>query len=63
MSERMKEFIVGAIATVVFAVVMGGCIYHCTSAEYWYAGMHDSECETSGYGNCGCYDRFMEREK
>jgi hypothetical protein len=63
MSEKVKDFLLGALFVIVLSVVMGGCLWYGTSAEVWYAGMHDSECETSGYGNCGCYDRFMEREK
>lgn len=64
MSERMKEFIVGIIATLVFTVAMGGCLYHSTSAEAWYAGMHDGECENTLHGEkCRCYERFLEREK
>jgi hypothetical protein len=62
MKEKVKNFVVGVIMLIILMVIMGGCLYHATSAESWYAGMHDSKCETAGYGECGCYDRFMERE-
>lgn len=61
MSERMKEFIVGVIATVIFAVTVGGCLYHCTSPEYWYAGMHTEGCD--GTDNCGCYEKLIQMDK
>lgn len=61
---KIKDFIWGVIAAIVFAVIMGGCLYHCTSAEYWYAGMHDAECENTLRGEkCYCYERFIESDK
>lgn len=64
MSNKVKDFICGAIAAAVFAVIMGGCIYHATSPEAWYAGMHDAECENTLHGEkCHCYERFIEAEK
>ena len=61
MSEKVKDFIVGAIAVIIFAVVMGGCLYHCTSAEYWYAGEHTEGCD--GTDNCGCYEKLVQMDK
>lgn len=61
MSERMKDFVVGVIVTVIFAVVMGGCLYHSTSAEYWYAGEHTEGC--NGSNDCGCYEKLVKMDK
>ena len=45
----------------VLSVVLGyGCMMYCTSAEVWYSGMHDEECEGE---NCKCYQRFLANEK
>lgn len=64
MSEKVKDFLLGTIVFIVFSVIMGGCLWYGTSAEMWYAGMHDSECENTMYGEkCHCYERFLEKEK
>lgn len=64
MSDKVKEFIVGAIAFIILSVIMGGCLWYGTSAKVWYAGMHDSECENTLRGEkCHCYERFIESEK
>lgn len=64
MSNKVKDFLLGALLIIVLSTVIGGCIWHGTSAEYWYAGMHDSECEKTLYGEkCHCYERFIEAEK
>lgn len=62
--DKIKDFIFGTIFVIVIALVMGGCIWYGTSAEVWYAGMHDAECENALHGEkCHCYERFLEREK
>lgn len=64
MSERVKEFLLGALFVIVMSVIMGGCLYYGTSAEVWYAGMHDSQCENTLRGEkCHCYERFVEADK
>lgn len=64
MSNRVKDFIYGVIAIIVLTVVMGGCLYHATSPEVWYAGKHDSKCENTLYDEeCHCYERFLEADR
>ena len=65
----MKKFLKEALQLTIFSVVMGALmfcfIWYATSPEVWYANMHDSECESTleSAENCGCYDRFLEKEK
>lgn len=61
MSERMKEFLVGVIVTIAFTAIIGGCLYHATSPEVWYAGMHTEGCD--GTDNCGCYEKLIQMDK
>ena len=61
MSNKVKDFLLGALLVIVLSVVMGGCLYHCTSAEYWYAGMHTEGCD--GTDNCGCYEKLIQMDK
>lgn len=58
---KIKDFILGVIATVVFAVIMSCCLYHCTSAEYWYAGEHTEWC--NGSNDCGCYEKLVKMDR
>lgn len=64
MPNKVKDFLLGALFVIVLSVIMGGCLYHATSPESWYAGMHDAECENTLRGEkCHCYERFIEAEK
>lgn len=64
MSNKVKDFIYGVIAVIILTAAMGGCLYHATSPESWYAGMHDSKCGNTLYGEkCHCYERFLEADK
>lgn len=56
----MKETVYAIIAFVTLPLIIGGCVYIGTSPEHWYAGQHDSMCET---GKCGCYQRALERDR
>lgn len=66
MSEEKKELIGSIVFSVILGILLCAGLWHGTSAECWYAGMHDSECENvmadEGEG-CGCYNRFLEKEK
>lgn len=61
MSNKVKDFIVGVIATIIFAVIMGGCIWYGTSPEVWYAGEHTEGCD--GTDNCGCYEKLIQMDR
>lgn len=66
MSEEKKELIGSIVFSVILGILFCAGLWYGTSAECWYAGMHDSECENvmadAGEG-CGCYNRFLEKEK
>lgn len=57
----MKDFLYSTLIIFTLAALLFIAFLHCTSKEAWYAGKHDSKCETAGYGDCGCYDRFMKK--
>lgn len=61
MSNKVKDFLLGALFFIVLTVVMGGCLYHATSPESWYAGMHTEGCD--GTDNCGCYEKLVKMDK
>ena len=61
--QKVKDFLLAIVVFIIWAAFFYLLVGSCTSAEVWYACTHDSKCETSGYGDCGCYDRFMERER
>ncbi len=64
MSNKVKDFLLVTLFIVVMSIIMGGCIYHATSPEVWYAGKHDADCENTLYGEkCHCYERFIEADK
>lgn len=65
MSKKdLLSILSGAMVAIALLIAMGGCLYYCTSAESWYAGMHDEKCEKTLYGEkCHCYERFVEKEK
>lgn len=52
----MKDFLMGALAVILFAVAFAGAVLYATSAEVWYAGEHTAGCD--GTDNCGCYERL-----
>ena len=61
----MKETTAYGIAIITLPLIISGCVYLCTTPEYWYAGMHDGKCEkthTHG-GKCGCYERLIKADK
>lgn len=59
----MKETIYGIIAFITLPLIIGGCVYLCTTPEYWYAGMHDGMCEKTHGEKCQCYQRALERDR
>ena len=56
----MKNIIENIVVIVIMAVVMFMAFMYATSAEVWYAGMHDSKCEMNG--NCHCCERLVKSE-
>lgn len=56
----MKNILIHALATVVFAAAIVWAILHATSAEAWYAGQHTAGCD--GTDACGCYERLIGGE-
>ena len=66
MSEEKKELLGSVIFSIIFGILICWGIWYGTSAECWYEGMHDSQCENvmADEGeDCGCYNRFLEKEK
>lgn len=66
MTDAKKEFLTGLIAVVVMLVVLFLAVWKFTSAECWYAGMHDSKCEYAlymGKKKCHCYERLVAADK
>lgn len=61
MSNKVKDFLFGALFFIVLSLVMGGCLYHCTSAECWYAGEHTDGCD--GTDNCGCHEKLIQMDR
>lgn len=59
----MKDFILYILFFVAFNVVVFLAVWTGTSPEYWYAGMHDSQCEKTLYGEkCHCYERLVKEK-
>lgn len=56
----MKDFLIGALAAIVFTALFFGMVWYGTSAEVWYAGEHTAGCD--GTENCGCYERLVSGE-
>lgn len=65
MKNFLKEAFTLIILSVIMATMMYGCICYATSPEVWYANTHDSKCESAlnPEEDCGCYERFLEKEK
>ena len=61
MSNKVKDFLLGALFVIVLSVIMGGCLYHATSPEVWYAGEHTEG--RDGTDNCGCYEKLIQKDK
>jgi hypothetical protein len=57
---KMKEFILGTLAVLLFAALIVAVVFCGTSAEAWYAGEHTSGCDRSD--NCGCYAELIKTE-
>jgi len=66
MSEEKKELIGSIVFSVILGILLCAGLWYGMSAECWYEGMHDSQCENvmADEGeDCGCYNRFLEKEK
>jgi hypothetical protein len=64
MKQKLKEIIMDIILVILFAVLLAALFIYGTSAECWYAGEHDSYCETLlGREECGCYQRLVKEAK
>ena len=57
MKEKIKELLIGTIATIIFAVLFTLAIFYATSAEVWYASKHTAGCDNSD--DCGCYEKLV----
>lgn len=62
---KTENFFVTLGGILTGALIMFVVLLWATSAENWYAGMHDQNCETlvNSVENCNCYERFLEAEK
>lgn len=61
MSNKVKDFLFGVLFIIILSIIMGGCLYHATSPEAWYAGEHTEGC--NGTDNCGCYEKLIQMDK
>ena len=52
----MKDFLIHALAVVLFTVAVAWAVWYGTSAEVWNAGEHTVGCD--GTEACGCYERL-----
>lgn len=60
----MKDFIAYTLFLVVFTAIVFIFLYVGTSPEWYYSGMHDSECEKILYGSkCHCHERLVANDK
>ena len=60
----MKNIVLQVVFWVVLALAIFAGIWYATSAEVWYSGQHDAQCEKTLYGKpCHCYDRLVKADK
>ena len=63
----MKKDFSDFVAIIAFAFVLAACIFFAfisaTSAERWYSGKHDAQCEQmDGADECQCFQRFIKEK-
>ena len=61
-----SDTFLGIIASIIFSLIIIAALLWMTFPEVWYAGMHDSQCEGTMIDegeDCGCYERFLAKEK
>ena len=58
--NKIRDFIFGVLAAIVILLTGVAMIWHATSPEYWYAGMHLDMCTGPG---CDCYERLLAWDK
>ena len=66
-SQEMKKDFSDFVAIIAFTFALAACIFFAfisaTSAESWYSGKHDAQCEQmDGADDCQCFQRFIKEK-
>lgn len=63
--QTIEEVLKVIFFTICIIAIIFAIVWRATSDEYWYADMHDDNCEQmiEGSETCDCYSRFIKKDK